>query len=259
MLRAKIAAVEQQMRTKLAEIRATFSHAGSKGQHVEEEIFRGFLRQYLPRRLEIGHGEIVDTVGGRSSQTDIIIVTEDHPFTFTQDLPGLFFVEGVCAAAEVKTILDGRELEDALQKAQRFKSLRAQRAQGTLFAGNTADRDRFYTSPPYFLVATETRVSLGSLAARLNAGGRYGQDGYAPGLDAAFVLGRGWAIDFGNGDGAFQFRKGDGASLPGWVFQESDSPMFDLLAWLSSVMLRTIRFQPILPQCLVRDAADGAA
>lgn len=259
MLRTKIAAVEQQMRAKLAEIRATFDHAGTKGQHVEEEVFRSFLRQYLPRRLEIGNGEVVDTLGARSSQTDIIIVTEDHPFTFTQDLPGLFFVEGVCAAGEVKTTVDRNQLQDAVQKGRRFKSLKPRRAEGTLFAGNAADRDRFYTSPPYFLVATESKISLESLSAELISGGRYGQDGHVPGPDAAFVLGEGWAIDFGNGDGAFQFRKVDGTSLPGWVFQHSDSPMFDLLGWLSSVMLRTIRFQPILPQYLVREVADGTA
>jgi hypothetical protein len=106
MLKAKIAAVEVQMRAKLAEIRATLDHAGSKGQRVEEDVFRTFLREYLPRRLEIGHGEVVDTLGARSPQTDVIIATEDHPFTFTRELPGLFFVEGVCAAAEVKTTVD---------------------------------------------------------------------------------------------------------------------------------------------------------
>jgi len=73
------------------------------------------------------------------------------------------------------------------------------------------------------------------------------------GFDAAFVLERGWAIDFGNGDGALQFRTVNGAPVSGWVSQPSDSPMFDLLGWLSSVILRTIRFQPILPQYLIQE------
>lgn len=253
MLKAKIAAVEHQMRGKLLEIRATLDHAGAKGQRVEEEVFRVFLREYLPRRLEVGHGEVIDTLSGRSSQTDIVIVTEDHPFTFTRDLPGLFFVEGVCAAAEAKTTLDRDEIHDAVQKARRFNSLKPQRATGTLFSGNTADRDRFYTSPPYFVVATESKISLETLVAELKSGGRYGEAGYVAGLDAVFVLDRGWAIDFGNGEGALQFRTVDGASVPGWVSQPSDSPMFDLLGWLSSVILRTIRFQPILPQYLVQE------
>jgi hypothetical protein len=105
MLKAKIAAVEQQMRAKLAEIRATLDHAGDKGQHMEE-VFRAFLREYLPRRLEIGHGEVIDSFGNRSAQTDIVIATDDHPFTFSRGQAGLFFAEGVCGAGEAKTILD---------------------------------------------------------------------------------------------------------------------------------------------------------
>lgn len=182
-------------------------------------------------------------------------MTEDHPFTFTQELPGLFFIEGVCAAGEVKTVLDGSGVRDTVQKAQAFKSLQVQRAAGTLFAANSADRDRFYTSPPYFLVAAETKIALASLADRLSAGGRYGKEGYVSGLDAAFVLGTGWAIDFGNGDGAFQYRSDEGTPSQGWVFHESTRPMFDLLAWLSCVMLRTIRFQPILAHYFLQDSA----
>lgn len=117
-LKAKIAAVEEQMRAKLAEIRATLRHAGGKGQQVEEEI-RSFLREYLPRRLEVGHGEIIDTSGARSSETDVIIVTDDHPFTFARDLPGLFFVEGVCGVGEVKAVLGPDELADTLMRRRR--------------------------------------------------------------------------------------------------------------------------------------------
>lgn len=50
MLRAKIAAIEQQMQAKLAEIRATFEHAGVKGEHVEKESFEIFY-------ASISHGD----------------------------------------------------------------------------------------------------------------------------------------------------------------------------------------------------------
>jgi hypothetical protein len=249
-LRDKIAAVEEQMRAKLAEIRATLRHAGGKGQQVEEAI-RSFLREYLPRRLGVGHGEVIDASGGRSPQTDIVIVTDDHPFTFPRDLPGLFFIEGVCGAGEVKTVVDKPELADAFEKARRFKALRAQRAPGTLFAGNASDRDRFYTSPAYFLVAIESKVSLEAVATQLAEKGRYGAAGYPGGIDGVFLLDRGWAIDFGDGTGSLQFRRPTGESAAGWVFHESSSVLFDFLGWLSSVMLRTLRFEPIMPPYLV--------
>jgi len=249
-LKAKIAAVEQQMRARLAEIRATLHNAGAKGQQVEEAV-RSLLREYLPRRLGIGHGEVIDTSGNRSAQTDIVIVTDDHPFTFTQDLPGLFFVEGVCGAGEVKAVLDKDDVSGTGESARRFKSLRAQRAPGTIFAGNESDRDRFYTSPPYFLFAVESKVALETVADILSASGHFGDPGYAGGMDGAFLLDRGWVIDFGNGQGALQFKRHTGESARGWVFQESSSVLFDFLGWLSSVMLRTVRFQPILPQYFV--------
>jgi hypothetical protein len=251
-LRAKIAAVEDQMRVKLEEIRATLHHAGGKGYRVEE-MLRSFLRDYLPRRLEVGHGEIIDTLSNRSSQTDIAIVTEEHPFTFTRDLPSLFFIEGVCGAGEAKAVLDKPELTATVEKARRFKSLKARRAPGTLFSGNIADRDRFYTSPAYFLIAMESKISLETTAAELGKDGHYGAEGYTPGLDAAFIVDRGWVIDFGDGKGSLQFRQPNGESVRGWVFHDSDSVLFDLLGWLSSVMLRTLRFEPILPHYLVEE------
>ena len=34
----------------------------------------------------------MDLQGQRSPQTDIVIVSEDHPFTFTEELPGVFLL-----------------------------------------------------------------------------------------------------------------------------------------------------------------------
>ena len=66
-------------------------------------------------------------------------------------------------------------------------------------------------------------------------------------LDAVFVLGRGWIINFGDGKGSFQFRTPKGESIEGWAWKDSDSVLFGLLGWLSIVMPRMIRFEPILP------------
>ena len=134
MLKDKIAAVEAQMRARLREIRATFDHAGDKGTSTEDS-FRTFLRQYLPRRLAVGHGEVVDRQGRRSRQTDVVIATEDHPFTFTEVLPGLFFIEGVCGVGEIKTNLTATELEKALESSSQFKRMEAEL--GSAYRGST--------------------------------------------------------------------------------------------------------------------------
>jgi hypothetical protein len=122
-LEAEIAAAEKRMLDDLEGIRARFTNPGIKGSGAEETL-RSFLRKYLPRRLELGHGEVVDSFGNRSKQTDVVIATKDHPFTFTTESPGLFFVEGVAAGGEVKTVLTSVELSSAIENARAFKRMR---------------------------------------------------------------------------------------------------------------------------------------
>jgi len=246
MLKKKIAAVEAQMKKKLEEVRATFEHPGDKGTSVEDS-FRAFLREYLPRRLEVGHGEIIDTTERRSAETDVVVVSEDHPFTFTRDLPGLFFIEGVCAAGEVKAILTSQELEKALKRSSKFKQLRMKPAEGNMTLTNPSDLDRFYRCPPWFLVAFESQLNLAGVENKI----RQFQGGSTVEVnrlaDAVFILDRGWLINFGDGQGSFKFRTPEGNSVQGWVRKDSDSVLFDLLNWLSVVMPRMIRFGLIFP------------
>ena len=247
MLKDKIAAVEVQMKAKLEEARATFAHPGDKGTSVEDS-FRAFLRQYLPRRLEVGNGEITDHKGRRSTQTDVVIVSEDHPFTFTPDLPGLFFIEGVCAACEVKANLTSTELEKALENSYQFKQLETDPGQGTLVTANSSDLERFYKCPPWFLVAFESQLTLSRIQTEIEEFEIENPVETNKLVDAVFVLGQGWLINFGDGEGSFQFKTPEGISLEGWHWKNSDLVLFDLLGWLSAVMPRIIRFEPILPK-----------
>src|SRR6266704_3314125 len=48
------------------------SHPGEVGTD-REEIIRGFLRSYLPKRFEVSTGFVFDSKGGLSKQLDIII------------------------------------------------------------------------------------------------------------------------------------------------------------------------------------------
>jgi len=251
MLKDKIATVEVQMKAKLEEARATFDHPGDKGISVEDS-FRAFLRQYLSRRLEVGNGEIIDHKERRSTQTDVVIVSEDHPFTFTPDLPGLFFIEGVCAAGEVKMNLTSTELKKALENSCQFKQLELDPGHGTLASTNTSDLERFYKCPPWFLVAFESQLTTSRIQIEIEEFQNQNSVESNRLADAVFVLDRGWVINFGDGKGSLQFRTPEGISLKGWQWQNSDSVLFDLLGWLSTVMPRMIRFEPILPKYILR-------
>jgi len=138
MIKDKIAKVENQMIEALAEVRETFKHSGNKGT-TNENDFGDFVKQYLTRRLEIGNGEVIDSFGNRSGQADIVIVNEDHPFTFTPNRPGLFFIEGVLSIGEIKTVLTTQELKNSLNNSLLYKRLKMRHGDGSLVNANPSD------------------------------------------------------------------------------------------------------------------------
>ncbi len=73
------AAQEDVLRAALTQARAENDHAGVKGSRVDVAV-REFLRKRLPRRLDVGHGEIVDQSGKRSNQIDVVVADLDQPF-----------------------------------------------------------------------------------------------------------------------------------------------------------------------------------
>lgn len=254
MLKAIISDTEIQMKGELNKIRSRFNHPGDKGTSTEV-IFRTFLREYLPRRLEVGNGEVVDLNGQRSKQTDVIIVNEDHPITFTPDLPGLFFIEGVCAAGEVKVNLTSTELEKCLENSVQFKKLKMYLGKGTMAASNPSDLNRFYKCPPWFLFAFESQLTLSSIHKKIIEFEKKMENKIEPNklMDAVFILNRGWIINMGDGKGSYQFLNLEGKSLKGWIHKDSESTLFDFLGWFSIVMPRMFRFEPILPRYLLRN------
>lgn len=238
------------MRGNLDEARATFKQSGDKGASIEG-AFRGVLRKYLPRRLEVGHGEIVDSDSRRSKQTDVVIVNEDHPLTFTGSEPGLFFIEGVCAAGEVKTLLTSTNLEKALHNCKQFKQLEISPGPGTMIHTNTSDQERFYKSPPWFLIAFDSQLTSSTIKTKIAAFREQHKLPYNKSIDAVFILDIGTVINFGDGKGSLQFRTPEGISLEGFIVQQSNSILFDLFSWLSCVMPRMVRFEPILLRYLI--------
>jgi hypothetical protein len=236
---------QRQMRLHLEEIRATFQHKGVKGDKVEDSV-RQLLRRYLPTKFQIGKGEVVDTTGQRSAQTDVVVVDDYHPFTFTDDEPSLFFIEGVCVAGEVKSLLTSQELTQAVANSQIFKKLSLSKRLEFLAAFTEADSKRYYMNPPWFLLAFESQLTLETINERLRQG-MLGDFEINRQLDAVFVLDRGWVINFGDGTGSFKFTSTAGVDLAGWVTKETDAVLFDLMAWLSAVIPHRIILSSILP------------
>ncbi len=226
----KISLIEKQMVAKLEEIRATFTHKGIKGSTVES-AFRDFLRMYLPRRLNVGQGEIIDRSFNTSNQVDVIITDENHPFTFSENNAGLFFIEGICASGEIKSILTTEQLINSLDRACNFKKLKMIPPTSAMMFANESDGKRFYTTPPFFILAFESQISLEkALAVAAN----YNSSKYTPGFtaDGIFILNKGYIIDLGDGQGSFGISDENGISLKGWQGSYSQEVLFNFLGWI---------------------------
>jgi len=115
--------VSAQMRSDFDRSRSALSHAGLKGSS-NEEIVKAFLRQYLPKNLEISTGLAVDSKGGVSRQLDIIIHdAAKTPIFFQSAETRVIPIECIYAVIEVKAFLDKAELEKSFQNMQSVKAL----------------------------------------------------------------------------------------------------------------------------------------
>jgi hypothetical protein len=252
------ASKEQMLAAHLAESRERLSHSGNKGASAED-AFRLVLREYLPRRLDLAEGEVIDSYGERSAQCDIVIVNEDHPFTYHAGGPSLLMIEGVSAVAEVKSVLNGAELNKVIEQVKRLRKLRPRYAPFSEVVSTPSDFSRYFRSPPYFLFAYESALSVETICERLEETWQDGIQRVDESLDAVFVLGRGQVLNYGDGKGAFGVFGPNGERLSGYWYSDTGQALWTLLAWLSSVMPRMHRTDNFLADYLVSDAphAEG--
>jgi hypothetical protein len=134
--------VAQQMRADLERTRQAVQHPGLKGSAFEE-VFRTFLRAYLPQALDIATGVLVDSNGGHSRQLDVIISDAARtPIFYRSGETRVIPVEGAYAVIEVKAYLDGEELARVFQNMQSVRALekKAYYQRG----GALVDTDRLY-------------------------------------------------------------------------------------------------------------------
>jgi len=221
------------------------------------EFIAGQLRAIVGIELQITR------IGHRSAQLDVIVNSIDQPIVYPPDQAGIYLIEAVTAAAEVKTTLTTHELDRAIGAAEKFKRLRPRSSAGDTRYTNPADDKRFYSAPPFFLFAYESKVNPQTLIDRLAAAlpvsaleGQPGGDQEA--VDAVFVLGRGFAINYGTGDGAFAYVTPDGTlSASGWVWFEADHVLANMFVWLHAVMPTVHRFQSVLLPYLMESGVSG--
>ncbi len=115
--------VAEKMRSDLKQARGALSHAGMKGASAED-TFRAFLRDYLPRSLDVSSGVLVDANGTVSRQLDVIISdAAKTPVFFRSGENRVIPVECAYAVIEVKSKLDANELASAFRNMLSVRAL----------------------------------------------------------------------------------------------------------------------------------------
>jgi hypothetical protein len=99
-------------------------HSGEFGIY-REKICREFFRFFIPQRLEIGSGFVIDSFGNHSFQCDIVVYDkENSPILQSDTLASFFPIESVVAVGEIKSTLSKKKLSEALIKLKQIKEMR---------------------------------------------------------------------------------------------------------------------------------------
>jgi hypothetical protein len=102
----------------------SIGHPTSKGDVAEDHWIKVF-KQYLPKRYEINRGIVIDSLGGRSDQIDIVIFDKHYtPTLLDQNDHRYIPIEAVYAVFEAKPHIDKAYLEYAGKKAASVRKLK---------------------------------------------------------------------------------------------------------------------------------------
>jgi hypothetical protein len=103
-----------------------FDHCGDRGE-FRERIIKSFLRPYLPKCYGLGSGAAFSSDGNGSKQLDVVIY--DDIFSnvlFRDESNSLYPCESVYGVIEIKSKIDGSQLESAVQNIKSLKMLKRQ-------------------------------------------------------------------------------------------------------------------------------------
>ena len=252
--------IGDRLKLELEDARGMLQHNGNRGAQAEN-IFRSFLRNHVSRNLDVGHGEVIDRHGSHAGtstgdgQIDVLVVDADHPRFAQISEPSLYFIEGILAAAEVKSTLELSDAEDIVKKAAAFKRLRTELGYGDSVIISTHDVDRYLNHRPYFIFAFKSKTPLDAFVARILEYQASLGLGETQHVDAVFLLDRGAAINLGSGNGGLAVLGPDGQPVSGWI-KEKRPTMVALISWLSEVMPRISRNAPIVRNYMTRSKEE---
>ncbi|WP_308583347.1 DUF6602 domain-containing protein [uncultured Pseudomonas sp.] len=135
-------------------INAAFGHNTLRGS-ARELFVKQFLRPFLPPQIGIGTGEIINHLGQRSRQVDVVLYNIDRiaPALVNGSDAGVFPWECVIAVIEVKSRLTAQVWEDAHLNAYSVDQIyRGLAEPDLLIDGKRPNENKLSTTPiPYYV------------------------------------------------------------------------------------------------------------
>ncbi len=118
-----LASLHEDIQTKLAIVRKSIQHSGSKGD-ASEEVWLELLKTYLPKRYEAAKAHVVDSKGQFSEQIDVVVFDRQYsPFIFTYKGQTIIPAESVYAVFEAKQTIDAGLVDYAQTKVASVRRL----------------------------------------------------------------------------------------------------------------------------------------
>lgn len=123
-LQQLLSGLHDDIQQKLATVRATLGHPGTKGD-ASEAVWLELLQTYLPKRYSAATAHVVDSSGAFSDQIDVVVFDRQYsPFIFNYQGATIIPAESVYAAFEAKQAINAAQVAYAQDKVASVRRLR---------------------------------------------------------------------------------------------------------------------------------------
>ncbi len=122
-LQQLLSGLHDDIQQKLATVRLSFGHPGTKGD-ASEAVWLELLKTYLPKRYSATSAHVVDSSGAFSDQIDVVVFDRQYsPFIFNYQGETIIPAESVYAVFEAKQTINANQVEYAQQKVASVRRL----------------------------------------------------------------------------------------------------------------------------------------
>jgi hypothetical protein len=118
-----LSSLHEDIQQRLATVRKTFNHPGTKGD-ASENVWISLLDTYLPKRYQAAKAHVVDSLGNFSQQIDVVVFDRQYsPFIFSYENETIIPAESVYAVFEAKQTASAALVAYAQQKVASVRRL----------------------------------------------------------------------------------------------------------------------------------------